>query len=231
MSTTIRSEVSRAAAGAAQLSSAVLSDAMDRLGIAGQVPSIFRHSGTAVMAGPAFTVRYEPVGIDGGTVGDFIDDVDPGSVVVLANAGRMDMTVWGGLLSQVACKRGIAGTVVDGCCRDIDEARGADYPLFSAGIWMRTGKDRVRAEAMQVPVSIGGIRVRPDDLIVGDGDGVLVIPKERVDEVLSIAERIEAAERRIAEGAQVGRLDEVRQSVGYFELQRKALDEIASDDV
>jgi 4-hydroxy-4-methyl-2-oxoglutarate aldolase len=131
------------------------------------------------------------------------------------------MTVWGGLLSQVASARGVAGTVVDGCCRDIDGARRADYSLFAADIWMRTGKDRVRAEAIQVPVSIGGVRVRPNDLVVGDGDGVLVIPAECVDEVVSIAKGIESAERRIAEGAKESRLDEVRQQVGYFELQRR----------
>jgi 4-hydroxy-4-methyl-2-oxoglutarate aldolase len=229
VTTTIRSGVNIAAAAAAELSTAVLSDALDRLGIVGQVPSLSRHSGKGVMAGPAFTVRYEPVGNDGGTVGDFADDVEPGSVIILANAGRMEMTVWGGLLSQVAFKRGIAGTVVDGCCRDIDDARLAGYPLFSAGIWMRTGKDRVRAEAMQVPVSIGGIRVRPDDLVVGDCDGVLVIPVERIDEVLSVAEGIEGAERQIAEGVRVGRLDDVRRSVGYFELQRRDLDESVGD--
>jgi 4-hydroxy-4-methyl-2-oxoglutarate aldolase len=203
--TTLRTTVNGAAASVSSLSTAALSDAMDRLGIAGQVPNLRRYSGQRVMAGPAFTVRYEPVGTDGGTVGDFVDDVDPGSVIILANAGRLEMTVWGGLLSQVASTRGVAGTVVDGCCRDIDGARLAGYSLFAADVWMRTGKDRVRAEAIQVPVSIGGVRVRPNDLVVGDGDGVLVVPVERV-----------------AEGVKVDRLDDVRRRVGYFELQRKS---------
>ena len=225
MGTTNQATVIRAAASAIELSTAALSDAMDRLGLAGQVPSLSRRSGERVMAGRAFTVRYEPVGTDGGTVGDFIDDVEPGSVIMLANAGQLEMTVWGGLLSQVATGRGIAGTVVDRLLSRHRWCPSCRVFAFSAGIWMRTGKDRVRAEAMQVPISMGGIRVRPDDLVVGDSDGVLVIPKERADEVVSIAVAIEEVEQRIAEGAVAGRLDEVRRSVGYFELQRRAPDE------
>jgi hypothetical protein len=71
-------------------------------------------------------------------------------------------------MTIVAKRRGVAGTVIDGVCRDLDRALEVDYPLFGRGHWMRTGKDRVQLEAIGVPVVIGGITVRPGDLLRGD---------------------------------------------------------------
>lgn len=206
------------------LHTAAVSDALDHLGLPGQVAGVRRVSGSGTIAGPAFTVRYEPLGVDGGTVGDYIDDVAPGAVVVLANAGRIDMTVWGGLLSQVASARHLRATVIDGCCRDSSTAQRLGYSVFACATWMRTGKDRVRAEALDVPVSIGGVRVRPGDLVVGDADGVLVVPSARAEDVLCVAEEIDAVERHIAEEVGGGqRLDDARRSGGYHVLQRRSM--------
>lgn len=200
---------------------AVTSDALDRLGIEGQTSGITRLSGAGRIAGRAFTVRYEAVGTDGGTVGDYIDDVGPGSVVVLA-AGRVDCTVWGGLLSGLAVRRGIAGTVIDGACRDIQEARDLGYHLYARMNWMRTGKGRVRAEGCNVPVSVGGVRVRPGDLLLGDADGVVVIPAEHDEAVIAAASEIAAAEAAIAgQVADGARLDEARARCNYHDLQAR----------
>ncbi|MDH3445898.1 MAG: RraA family protein, partial [Deltaproteobacteria bacterium] len=102
-----------------KLSVAAVSDAMDRLGVAGQCLGIQPVAQGNKMAGRAFTLKYIPCGSVRGTVGDYIDDVPPGDVVVLDNAGRLDCTVWGDILTAVAHKRGIAGTVVHGVCRDV----------------------------------------------------------------------------------------------------------------
>ncbi len=110
-------------------------------------------------------------------MGDYIDDVPSGSVVVLDNSGRTDCTVWGDILTGVASRRGIAGTVINGVCRDVARARSIGYPVFSRGSYMRTGKDRVEVDRMDVPVSLGEVQVRPGDILVGDGDGVVVIPR------------------------------------------------------
>jgi 4-hydroxy-4-methyl-2-oxoglutarate aldolase len=204
-----------------RLSSATVSDALDRLAIDGQASSIVRLSGTGRIAGRAFTARYEPVDAEGGTVGDYIDDVEPGSVVVLANSGRVDCTVWGGLLSAVAARRGIAGTVIDGACRDVQEARDLGYHLYARANWMRTGKGRVRVEGYNVPVMIGGIRVRPGDLVLGDADGVVVVPAEHGEAVVVAATEIADAETAIAgQIAEGSRLDEARARHHYFNLQR-----------
>lgn len=200
-----------------------LSDALDRLGIAGQAVGIAPVDRKMRFAGPAFTVRMLPVGVTGGAVGDYIDETPPGAVVAIDNDGVTDQTVWGDILTFVAHARGIAGTVIDGVCRDSDRCVELSYPVFSRGVTMRTGKDRATADAYNVPVRIAGVRVDPGDWLVGDADGVVAIPAGRVREVLAIAVGIEAAEERIREAVRRGeRLDEARRAAGYHTLQTRA---------
>ncbi|HKT03380.1 MAG TPA: RraA family protein [Rugosimonospora sp.] len=204
----------------AALSTSTVSDALDRLAIAGQAHGIVPLDWAFRLAGRAWTVRYGPVGQDRGTVGDYIDDLGPHDVVVLDNQARLDATVWGDLLTTAAHGRGVAGTVVDGVCRDVNRSLTLGYPIFSRGHWMRTGKDRVRVEATQVAVSIGGVRVEPGDLLLGDGDGLVVIPGIRAEEVLAAAEEIERAEHSIRRAVEAGTsLREARRAVGYHGLQ------------
>jgi regulator of RNase E activity RraA len=205
-----------------ELATTTLSDALDRLGIATQCLGIKPLEIRFRLCGPAFTMRTIPVAVEAGTVGDYIDDVPPGHIVTIDNAGRQDMTVWGDILTFVADKRGVGGTVIDGVCRDIQGSLEASYPLFTRGWSMRTGKDRVQLDALNVPVSIGGARVRPGDWLVGDADGVVCVPKERASEVIEIASAITAAEEKIRDAFESGmRLDDARKQFKYFKLQSK----------
>jgi regulator of RNase E activity RraA len=209
-------------ARAAKLDTATLSDALDKLGIAGQCHRIKPRSGGFRMAGRAWTLLYGPAGNPAGTVGDYIDDVPPGSVIVLDNGGRDNATVWGDILTEIAHRRGIAGTVIDGICRDTALCLDLGYPVFSKDHWMRTGKDRVQVEATGVPVNIGDARVAPGDILKGDADGVVVIPKAHEDRVLDTAEAIEAAEDAIRQAVRGGmRLDEARKLHRYHALQTR----------
>ena len=209
-------------ARAAKLDTASLSDAMDKLGIVGQCYRIGPRAPSFRLAGRAFTVLYGPAGTPPGTVGDFIDDVPPGGVVVLDNGGRDNATVWGDILTEVAHRKGIAGTVIDGICRDVSLCLELGYPIYSRGHWMRTGKDRVQVEATNVTVNIGDARVSPGDLLRGDADGVVVLPKEHEEKILASAETIQAAENLIREAVRGGmRLDEARKRHGYHQLQTK----------
>jgi 4-hydroxy-4-methyl-2-oxoglutarate aldolase len=209
-------------ARAARLDTATLSDALDKLGIAGQCQRIKPRDHGFRMAGRAWTLLYGPAGNPAGTVGDYIDDVPPGSVVVLDNGGRTDATVWGDILTEIAHRRGIAGTLIDGVCRDTHLCVSLGYPVFSKDHWMRTGKDRVQVEATGVPVNIGDARVAPGDLVKGDADGVIVIPRVHEDRVLEAAEAIEAAEDRIREAVRGGmRLDQARREFKYHQLQTR----------
>jgi Demethylmenaquinone methyltransferase len=204
-----------------ELDTATLSDAMDRLGIAGQCLGIKPLDHRFRLAGRAFTLQYAPHA-PGGTVGDFIDDVPAGSIVVIDNSGRADATVWGDILTMTAHRRGIGGSVIDGACRDTHLALELDYPIFSRSYSMRTGKDRVQLEATNVPVHIGEAHVAPGDLMRGDSDGVVVIPQDREDEVLATAEEIEVAENRIRQAVEGGmRLDQARRELKYHSLQSR----------
>ncbi|MER5182557.1 RraA family protein [Streptomyces sp. NPDC002896] len=208
--------------GLRDLETPTVSDALDRLGIPGQCLGIMPLDRGFRMAGPAFTVKYCDDYVTGGSVGDFIDDIAPGQVAVLDNRGRLDVTVWGDLMTILAGRKGVAGTVVDGVCRDVRRALALDYPLFTRGNWMRTGKDRVQLEAVGVPVEIGGVVVRPGDVLVGDANGVVAVPAHRAEEVLAVAQDIEAAEERIREQVQNGvSLREARKQAGYHSLQTR----------
>ena len=207
---------------ASRLDTATLSDALDRLGIVGQCAGIKPRDPGFHLCGRAFTILYGPPSTPPGTVGDYIDDVPPDSVLVLDNAGRQDCTVWGDILTEIAHRRGVAGTVIDGICRDVSLCRKLGYPVYSVDNWMRTGKDRVQVDGVQVPVNIGNARVLPGDLLVGDADGVVVIPHVHEERVLAAAEEIEAAENAIREATSAGqRLDEARRAFHYHALQTR----------
>jgi regulator of RNase E activity RraA len=209
-------------AGARELSTAEISDALDALRLPGSVLGISHVAGRARVFGPAFTVRYAPVDVaQPGTVGDYLDDTPEGSVVVLDNGGRLDCTVWGGILSQLAAHRGIAGTVIYGVCRDTAEAAQVAYPLYACGRFMRTGKDRVEVEAVGETVSLADVRVSAGDFIVGDEDGIVVVPKDRATEVFERALALRAAEQRILDATLSGlSLKEARSQAAYHTLQR-----------
>jgi regulator of RNase E activity RraA len=200
-----------------------VSDALDKLGIPGQAFNIMPLCNyKKVTVGPAFTVRYVPASDPPGSVGDFIDDVAEGDVVVIDNNGRTDCTVWGDIMTQYAGLRGIAGTVIDGVCRDVTRVISDEYPLFTAGRWMRTGKDRVQVGGVNESIGIGKVRVEPRDIVVADSNGVVVVPRDRAREVAEVAQGIEKTEASIREMIVGGAtISEAREKLGYHTLQRK----------
>jgi regulator of RNase E activity RraA len=201
-----------------------VSDALDKLGLPGHCFGVMPLDNyKQVVVGPAFTVRYVSASVPPGTVGDFVDDVAEGDIVVIDNDGRTDCTVWGDIMTQYAGARNIAGTVIDGVCRDVNKALGDGYPLFTKGRFMRTGKDRVQVESVNQPVSIGQARVSPRDIVVADANGVVVVPRARAHEVAAVARQIEAVEANIRELIGKGRtLSQAREELGYHTLQRKS---------
>lgn len=204
-----------------ELGTATVSDALDKLRRPGSLLGLAPLADGQRMVGRAFTVRYVSAQVPAGTVGDFIDQVEPGQVVVLDNDARVDCTVWGDILTAVAHHRGIAGTVIEGVCRDTHRALSIGYPIYSRGRFMRTGKDRVEVAEEQGPVTIGGVTVRPGDILLGDSDGVVAIPQDCEAEVLEVAERIHSREESILAAALGGAsIAEARARYGYHDLQR-----------
>jgi 4-hydroxy-4-methyl-2-oxoglutarate aldolase len=201
---------------------ATVSDALDRLGLPGSAHGIAPLVNGLRMAGPAYTVRYVPIGDPKGTVGDYIDEIPPGGVAVLDNQGRTDATVWGDILTEYAASRHLAGTAIWGVCRDTATALRLGYPMYSHGRFMRTGKDRVEVADTQVPVALGDAQVRPGDIVVGDDDGVVVVARHRLAQVADLATEIAVREdailAAILDGATIA---EARKQHGYHTLQRK----------
>lgn len=199
-----------------------VSDAMDRLGIPCGLEGIKAVVPGNTVCGTAFTVHYVPCGTVKGTVGDFLDDVQPGQVVVIDNSGRTYCTVWGDLMSISATNRKLGGTVIDGVCRDVPMVKKLNYRIFTKGCYMVTGKDRVEVDAVNVPVSISGIQVKPGDIILGDDTGVIRIPWDAAERVLKVALEIAEKEAKIEEGLAAGlSLREARAAVNYHSLQTR----------
>ncbi len=203
------------------MSTANISDALDRLRMPGSAFGIAPLQNGQRMIGRAYTIQYVPAGSPPGTVGDYIDDVEPGGVVVLDNDGRRDCTVWGDILTAVSISRKIAGTVIHGVCRDVSRALENHYPIYSCGRFMRTGKDRVEVSGIQVPVSLGDVKVKPGDLIIGDDDGIVVVAQEHEAKVLEVAREIaELEDNIVAEALGGSTLRAAREKYGYHQLQR-----------
>jgi len=199
-----------------------VSDALDRLEIKGGCEGILPIVCGVKAVGPAFTVKYRPCGGKKGTVGDFLDDVQPGQVVAIDNGGRTYVTVWGDIMTFYAQRRGLAGTVIDGVCRDVPQIIESKYPIYTRGRFMVTGKGRVEVEGVNVPISIGGVQVRPNDIMLCDDTGVVVVPAGEAEDVLTVAIEINKAEEKILELLEMGlTLREARMQVGYHKLSQK----------
>jgi 4-hydroxy-4-methyl-2-oxoglutarate aldolase len=198
-----------------------ISDALDRLQIRGGCEGILPLMPTCKLCGPAFTVRYIPVKAGPAIVGDYIDEAKEGDVIVIDNGGRTYCTVWGDLLTLVAVRNKLAGTVIDGVCRDVDHIRELNYPMFTRGFFMVTGKDRVQMAEANGPVTISNVQIHPGDIVIGDGSGVVIVPQGQAEEVLAAAKKVARAEEAIeGEIAKGSTLIEARQRFGYHELQR-----------
>ena len=206
---------------AKDLSTAEVSDALDALRLPGSVLG-----SATLLAGSGYWARPSPCSTCRSTRKRPAPSVTistthrPAPWSFSTMAGRTDCTVWGGILSRLAARREIAGTVINGVCRDTAEADDVGYALFGRGRFMRTGKDRVEVKAVNVPVSLGDVRVEPGDIIVADQDGVVVVPARRAAEVFQRALALHVAELRIVDAALSGKtLAEARRQASYHTLQ------------
>jgi 4-hydroxy-4-methyl-2-oxoglutarate aldolase len=135
----------------------------------------------ARLAGPAFTVRTPPG--EHPSVREAADAAPPGSVIVVDGGGAVDCALWGDKLAKLALDRGIAGLVVDGAVRDAEGIEELGFPVFAAAI-TPTPPRREEPGEVGIPVTCGGLTVRPGDRVYGDRDGVVVVPAGRHDEIL-----------------------------------------------
>lgn len=175
-----------------------LSDAMGRAGVLDGLKPV---NPSSRLVARAFTLRAMPG--DNLTLHWAITQAQPGEVIVVDGGGLLDVALWGELMSLAAQARGIAGLVIDGAIRDQETLAAMDFAVYARGSTPRGPVKASMGEA-SIPIACGGVVVKPGDLIVGDGDGVAVIPQEKLDAILTAAEAIAAKEEilkeRIARG-------------------------------
>jgi regulator of RNase E activity RraA len=178
------------------LNAAVLSDTLDSLQLMQQAMKPFMRplDDTLQLVGRARTGLYMPVYAQREGENPYeveialVDDLKPGDVIVLACDGPTDrIAPWGELLSTASVARGAAGCVTDGLVRDVKQIREMRFPVFCGGIGPLDTKGRARMVERDVPVQCAGVTVRPGDLVFGDVDGLVVIPREVEQEVVKRA--------------------------------------------
>lgn len=184
-----------------------LTDAMRRLEISGYTKGIYCLQGKTDenMVGPALTVQYIPKqpGQSRGLPGQFAIArmCTNGQVMVVA---ARDTKCWltGGNVARVAELSGAAGIVVDGCIRDREEISSHSMPFFCKGSGTKPYAEELQLAAINVPIDIDGCRVCPGDIVVGDLDGIVVLPADRLEEIIYQAEEIEEIEEQLAEAVE-----------------------------
>lgn len=153
------------------------------------------------VAGRAYTVDCYPGSII--TCHKALGEVEPGQILVINGHGDPSGAMWGGLMSLEAIQRGVAGVVVDGAVRDVDTIRELGLPVFARHITPCVGSNRAVGSTGN-PIVCGGVIVRTGDLIIADDDGVVVVPEERMEEVLQRIAAIVEKEKGIAEKVRSG---------------------------
>jgi len=179
---------------------ASLSDSLDRLGarrfMSHEIKPLGRFNR---IAGPAVTIKDTPA-----TEKEIpllamqaIDSASEGSIIVRSVEGTdaRDIALWGGLMSQAAKVKGIQAAVLDGGVRDVIEAEEMKFPIYARSVVPSTSVGRTKVSAINVPIQCGGVTVAPGDIVVGDADGVVVIPKQKLRETLKLAREIDETEK------------------------------------
>lgn len=189
------------------VAAANLADAMGRFNW--MDPEIVSRTGLP-LAGLAVTVRARPA--DNLMVHKALDLAEPGDIVVVDTCGNTTSAVIGGLMSASAAAKGLGGIVVDGAIRDVEEITRLKLPAFSRSV-SAGGCDKDGPGEVNVPISCGGTVVMPGDLVVGDTDGLVVVPRDEAEAVLALVTRQIESERK--------RLKEIRSGV----LIRPEIDE------
>jgi 4-hydroxy-4-methyl-2-oxoglutarate aldolase len=191
----------------AHLDTCVVSDALDRLGLSGVVTGIHRLSTDRAIAGRILTVKLEQ---PNGRVPDrhnctaAIEAAQPGEVIVIEQRALPEGAGWGGILSFAAKLRSVAGVIVEGPCRDIDESKTVDFPVYGRSAAPLTARGRVIETGFNVPVQIGTVTVAPGDWVLADGSGIAFLAAANAERILATAEELAAKERAMIAAIRAG---------------------------
>lgn len=208
-----------------KLSTTNLSDALDQIGFRGAVIGIRPLFGMPRICGRAMTIKITAAGMTKSKhhLGiEAIAAAGEGDLIVIDNHGDVQNNCWGEILSCAAKKKGLSGVIIDGAARDVDECQKMDFAVFARGVVPITARGRIMQEDFNCLIRLGDVQVRPGDILVGDVNGIVVIPVEKVDEVVSAAEKIMAKEESMKQDILAG-LDilEIDQKYNYEQMLKR----------
>lgn len=191
------------------MDSCAVSDAMDSLGLPGEVTGINNQTTKDKIVGRTLTVKLGSTPPEGGSVKHLcsgaIEMGKAGNVIVIEQSTGIDAAGWGGVLSNAAQHNGIEGVILEGPARDIDEAAGLGFTVYARGHTARTARGRVYEQSFNTEITVGEVRVNEGDYVIADGSAVVFIPADRAEQVVKIAERIVAKEKLMTEAVRSGK--------------------------
>ena len=178
-----------------------ISDAFERINLSGWSEGVVPLSpSNRRFAGRAVTVQYLPKRGSGPRLPNHYEIMrniaQPGEVLIIAALGT-PCWLMGENQAHVAMYRGLAGVAVDGCVRDADEVAELDIPVFARGAGVRPYSTHLELSGVNVPVAFAGVQVRPGDVVVGDCDGLIIVPGDRAEEVLRHTLEIAEVEKEV----------------------------------
>ena len=209
----------------AKLDTCAVSDALDSLGLKGATWGVRPLWQCPRIVGRAVTMKIKPAGLQQsaqhlGTAP--IEAAQPGDIIVIDNGGKLEFSCWGGLLALSAKLKGLSGVVIDGASRDIDEARDLGFPVYARGAVPMTARGRVMQESFNQEIQFAGVQCHSGDLVIADGSGVVIIPTEKEEEVVTSAEAIYQKEQEMAAGIRKGYSGlEMLEKLGYEQMLNK----------
>jgi regulator of RNase E activity RraA len=192
-----------------RLDACAVSDALDKCGLTGVATGIPQFSGAGRSAGRAITVKLG-VGNRGSgppkhLCANAIEIGEPDNVIVVEQRSGVEAAGWGGLLSQGALVRGIAGVIVDGPVRDIDQSIELGFPVFARSLTSLTARGRLVELSTNERVTVGEVTVDAGDYVIADRSAVIFVPAAEIDRVLAAAEDIAAREDAMAKALRAGK--------------------------
>jgi regulator of RNase E activity RraA len=209
----------------AKLDTCAVSDALDSLALKGATWGIGPLWQCPRIVGRAVTMKIKPAGLTQPTqhLGTApIEAAKAGDIIVIDNGGQLQFSCWGGLLALSAKLKGVSGVVIDGACRDIDEARDLSFPVYARGVVPMTARGRIMQQSFNQEIQFGGVQCHPGDLVIADGSGVVIVPKQKEEEVIRAAEAIYHKEQEMAAGIRKGYSGlEMLEKLGYEQMLNK----------